>query len=68
MKYMLKPRKRMAGSKVRPFTVYLPEELDTWIRRRAHARKMKLTEEVREAIEFWRQYASRRGATCRKSS
>lgn len=47
-------RKPLAHTKVRPFTIYLPEELDTWLRREAEVQDRTLTAQTVRVLQAGR--------------
>lgn len=48
-------RKRQPGARIRPFTIYLPEDLDRWLRERACEHGRTLTEQTVRVLKVGRE-------------
>jgi len=48
-------RRKLKGTNSRPFTVYLPEELDLWVRNSAHEAGRTLSEQTTRILRAGRE-------------
>jgi hypothetical protein len=56
-----KLRRKLEGTNVRQFTVYLPEELDLWLRSQAHEQGRTLTKQTEFTLRAGREAMSCQG-------